>query len=104
MFAVIKTGGKQYLVSPGDKIKIEKLSDQGKEGQVVFDEVLLLEKNKKLEIGSPLVKGATVKGKILKDDKSKKVIVFKYKPKKRYKVKKGHRQPYSEVEIVSIEK
>jgi large subunit ribosomal protein L21 len=104
MFAVIKTGGKQYLVSPGDKIKIEKISDQGKEGQIVFDEVLLLEKNKKLEIGSPLVKGATVKGKILKDDKSKKVIVFKYKPKKRYKVKKGHRQPYSEVEIVSIEK
>jgi large subunit ribosomal protein L21 len=102
MFAVIKTGGKQYLVSPGDKIKIEKLDS--KKDQIVFEEVLLLEKNKKLEIGNPLVKGAKVKGKLLKEGKSDKVIVFKYKPKKRYKVKKGHRQLFSEVEIISIEK
>lgn len=106
MFAVIKTGGKQYLVSPGDKIKIEKLplEKKKKEDQIVFDEVLLLEKNKKIEIGSPLVKGAKVKAKLLEEGKSKKVIIFKYKPKKRYKVKKGHRQPFSEVEIISIEK
>ena len=102
MFAVIKTGGKQYLVSPGDKIKIEKLDiKEGKE--TTFKEVLLLEKNKKLEIGAPLVKGAKVIGKVLKQDKAKKVIIFKYKAKKRYKVKKGHRQPFTEVEILKIE-
>ncbi len=102
MFAVIKTGGKQYLVSPGDKIKIEKLNVDEKQKEVEFSEVLLLEKDKKLEIGSPFIKGAKVVGKVLKQDKAKKVIVFKYKAKKRYKVKKGHRQPYTEVEIISI--
>ena len=102
MFAVIKTGGKQYLVSPGDKIKIEKL-DVKEEKETTFKEVLLLEKNKKLEIGTPLVKGAKVIAKVLKQDKAKKVIVFKYKAKKRYKVKKGHRQAFTEVEILKIE-
>ncbi|MCD6528077.1 50S ribosomal protein L21 [bacterium] len=102
MLAVIKTGGKQYLVSPGDKIQIEKIDK--KEGEKVsFNEVLLVEKNKKVEIGTPLVKGAKVIGKVLKQGKKKKVIIFKYKPKKRYKVKKGHRQPFTEVEIEKIE-
>ena len=102
MLAVIKTGGKQYLVSPGEKIKIEKLNK--KEGaEVTFNEVLLMEKNKKVEIGDPQVKGVKVTGKVLKQDKSKKVIIFKYKAKKRYKVKKGHRQPFTEVEILKIE-
>jgi len=101
MFAVIKTGGKQYLVSPGDKIQIEKIDK--KEGEeVIFSEVLLLEKNKKLEIGTPFVEGAKVIGKVLKQGKGEKVIIFKYKPKKRYKVKKGHRQPFTEVEIKKI--
>ena len=101
MLAVIKTGGKQYLVSPGDKLKIEKLNK--KEGaEVTFSEVLLLEKNKKVEIGDPLVKGVKVIGKILKQGKAKKVIIFKYRAKKRYKVKKGHRQRFSQVEIVKI--
>ena len=100
--AVIKTGGKQYIVRPGQKIKIEKLST--KEGEeVVFEEVLLLDNEKKTEIGSPTIKGATVKGKLLKQAKAKKVIVFKFKAKKREKTKKGHRQPYSEVEILTIE-
>jgi len=100
-FAVIKTGGKQYIVTPGDKIKIEKLdAKEGKE--VTFKEVLLLEKNKKLEIGNPLVKGAKVIGKVLSQGKGKKIIIFKYKPKTRYKVKKGHRQPFTEVEIKTI--
>ena len=99
--AVIKTGGKQYLVKPGSQIKIEKLNK--KEGQeIIFDQVLLLEKNKKLQIGTPLVKGAKVQAKILEHGKGKKIIVFKYKAKKRYKVKKGHRQPYTLVEIKSI--
>ena len=101
MFAVIKTGGKQYLVSPGDKIKIEKLNaEQGE--KVEFPEVLLLEKNKKIEIGTPLVKGAKVIGKVLAQGKAKKVIVFKYKAKKRYKKKMGHRQFFTEVEITKI--
>ena len=101
MLAVIKTGGKQYLVSPGEKIKVEKLNK--KEGaEVTFNEVLLMEKNKKIEIGDPQVKGVKVTGKVLKQDKSKKVIIFKYKAKKRYKVKKGHRQPFTEVQIINI--
>ena len=103
MMAVIRTGGKQYLVSPGQKVKIEKIKNK-KEGQeVIFDEVLLLEKNKKLEIGDPFVKGAKVTGEILREGKGKKVIVFKYKPKTRYKVKRGHRQPFIEVEIKTID-
>lgn len=101
MLAVIKSGGKQYLVAPGEKIKIEKI-DKEEGSDVAFDEVLLLEKNKKLEIGTPLVKGAKVIGKVLKQGKAKKVIVFKYKAKTRYKVKKGHRQSFTEVEIIKI--
>jgi large subunit ribosomal protein L21 len=102
MLAVIKTGGKQYIVTPGQKIKIEKISKK-EEGEITFDEVLLLEKNKKVEIGTPLVKGAKVTGKILKQGKGKKVIAFKYKAKKREKTKKGHRQPFTEVQIAKIE-
>jgi len=102
MLAVIKTGGKQYLVRPEDKIKIEKL--EKKEGdEIVFNEVLLLEKNKKLEIGTPLVKGAKVLGKVLRQGKAEKVITFKFKSKTRSQVKKGHRQPFTEVEILKIE-
>ena len=101
MFAVIRTGGKQYLVSPGDKIKIEKL-DKGEGKEITFSDVLLLEKRNKLEIGNPKVKGAKVIGKILKQGKGKKIIIFKYKPKTRYKVKKGHRQPFTEVEITKV--
>ncbi len=113
MLAVIKTGGKQYLVSPGQKIKIEKLvpshfkkraKPTEKEVQeITFDEVLLLGKNRKVEIGTPLIKGAKVIGRILEQGKAKKVIIFKYKSKKRYKIKKGHRQPFTEVEITKIE-
>lgn len=103
MLAVIKTGGKQYLVAPGQKLKIEKLDEEaGKE--VVFDQVLLVEKSKQLEIGNPLVKGAKVIGKILSQGKRKKVIVLRYRPKTRYHVKRGHRQPFTEIEIKSIEK
>ncbi len=99
--AVIKTGGKQYLVFPGKKIKIEKVSvEEGKE--IVFDNVLLLVEKEKVEIGKPLLENAKVVGKVLAQDRDDKVIVFKYKPKKRYKVKKGHRQPYTEVEITKI--
>lgn len=102
MLAVIKTGGKQYLVTPGQKIKIEKL-DKKEGDEVIFDRVLLLEKQKKLEIGNPFVEGAKVIGKITKQGKGKKVIVFKMKVKTRYRKKKGHRQSFTEVEISKIE-
>lgn len=101
MIAVIKTGGKQYLVKPGDKLKIEKL--EKKEGSAIsFSDVLLVEKNKKLQIGTPKVKEVKVEAKVLKHGKGKKVIVFKYKPKKRYSRKLGHRQPFTEIEITGI--
>lgn len=99
--AVIKTGGKQYVVSPGQKIRIEKIDGQ-LGGKVLFDEVLLLASGDKVQIGQPVVKGAKVSGQILKQDRAEKVIVFKYKSKKRYKVKRGHRQPYTEVQIESV--
>jgi len=110
-FAVIKTGGKQYIVSPGEKIKIEKLeTESGKE--IIFDQVLLLEKNPssprssgqvKLEIGKPFISGAKVTGKVVSQGKGDKIVIFKYKAKKRYKVKTGHRQPFTEIEILKIE-
>jgi len=101
MKAIIKTGGKQYLVSPGDKIRIEKIDgEEGKE--ISFTDVLLIQENKKVEIGTPKIKNAKVVGKILKQGKEDKVIIFKYKPKKRYKKKAGHRQPYTEIEIKNI--
>lgn len=101
MLAIIKTGGKQYIVKPGDKLKVEKLDK--KEGEEFsFPDVLLVEKNKKLEIGDPLVK-AEVKVKVLSHGKGDKIIVYKYKPKKRESRKIGHRQPYTEIEIIGIE-
>jgi len=100
--AIIRTGGKQYIVTPGQKIKIERINK--KEGQeIVFDQILLLQKEKKLEIGNPVVKGAKVIGKVLRQGKGEKITVLKYKPKTRYRVKKGHRQPFTEVEILKIE-
>ena len=100
--AVIKTGGKQYLVSPGQKIKVEKLA-QEEGSEVEFSEVLLLENEKGLAIGAPIVEGVKVRGKLLKHGKGEKLVVFKFKAKKRERRKKGHRQPYSEVQITSIE-
>ena len=100
-FAVIKTGGKQYLVQPGDKLEVEKLeTEDGKE--VIFAEVLLSEKDGKLQIGTPTVKGAEVKAKVLGQTKGEKLIIFKYKPKKRYKRKVGHRQKFTQVEIIDV--
>ena len=101
MLTIIKTGGKQYKVSPGQKIKIEKLDvPEGK--NVVFDEILLMADKKDVKIGQPLVKAAKVEGKVLAQARADKIIIFKYKSKKRYKVKKGHRQPFTLVEITKI--
>ena len=102
MLAVILTGGKQYLVSPGQKVKIEKL--ENKEGdEIVFDQVLLVEKSNKIEIGTPYGTGAKVTGKLVSQGKHDKVIIFKYKAKKRYHKKAGHRQTFTEVEINPID-
>jgi len=99
--AAIKTGGKQYLVSPKKRIKVEKIA--GKEGdKVEFGEVLLFATDKIIEIGKPTIKGAKVIATIVKQGKGKKVIVFKYKAKKREATKKGHRQAFTEVEIKEI--
>lgn len=100
MLAIIKTGGKQYIVKPGDKLKIEKL-DKKQGEEFSFSDVLLVEKNKKVEIGTPLVK-AEVTAEVLNHGKGDKVIVYKYKPKKRESRKIGHRQPYTEVKILEI--
>ena len=100
MLAIIKTGGKQYLVSPGDKIKIEKIEKE--EGETVsFDNVLLIQDDKTLKIGEPLLE-SKVTGKILEQGKNKKVISFKYTASKRTQVKKGHRQKFTLVEIKEI--
>ena len=100
MLAIIKTGGKQYLVQPGDKLKVEKLDK--KEGEEFsFTDVLLVEKNKKLEIGMPMLK-AEVSAKVISHGKGDKIIIYKYKPKKRESRKIGHRQPYTEIEIIGI--
>ncbi|HBB56840.1 TPA: 50S ribosomal protein L21 [Patescibacteria group bacterium] len=102
--AVIKTGGKQYIVKPGQKLKIEKLKDTKEGDAVSFDQVLLTadESGLDLKIGKPVVSGASVSAKILKEGKSKKVLVLRYKAKVRYKKKKGHRQPFTEVMIEDI--
>lgn len=96
--AIIKTGGKQYIVSPGQKLRVEKLDGEAG-GKIYFDEVLLIVEGEKVQVGQPFIGGAKINAKILEQDKAKKVTIFKYKSKKRSKVKRGHRQPYTLVEI-----
>ena len=101
MLAIIKTGGKQYKIAEGDKIKIEKI--EGNVGDVVtFDEVLMVGDEKKVEVGTPLVEKASVTGTILAQDRHDKVWGIKHKAKKRYKVKFGHRQAYTQVQITKV--
>ena len=102
MLAVIKPGGKQYKIIPGQKLKIEKLEKNVGE-EITYEEVLLIENGKEVLVGKPFVAGAKVSGKITSQGRNRKVIIYKYKPKKRYRLKKGHRQPYTEIEIVKIE-
>ena len=102
MFSVIETGGKQYKVAVGEKIKVEKLAGETGDA-VVFDKVLLVAaSDSDVQVGAPYVKGAKVSGEIVQQGRAEKVIVFKYRPKKREKKKKGHRQPFTEVSIKSI--
>ena len=101
MKAVIVTGGKQYTVAEGDVLYIEKL-DVEAEATVKFDTVLAVLDGENTKIGTPVVEGATVEAKVVKNGKAKKITVFKYKPKKNEKKKIGHRQPYTKVEITKI--
>jgi len=101
MFAVIQTGGKQYLVEPNDAITVEKLPGEAG-GKVVFDNVLFVADGKDVKVGAPEVEGASVEGEIIEQKRDKKVIVFKYHSKSRYRKKKGHRQPHTKVKIISI--
>lgn len=101
MLAIIKTGGKQYKVTEGDKIKVEKIDGAVGES-VVFDQVLLIGDEKKVVVGSPVVDKSSVTGTILAQDRHDKVWGIKHKAKKRYKMKFGHRQAFTEVQITKI--
>ena len=101
MYAIIKTGGKQYRVQKDDVIYVEKLDCQAND-TVSFDEVLLVNNDTETKIGAPTVAGATVTGKVVGQVKSAKVVVYKYKAKKNERKKQGHRQPYTKVEITAI--
>ncbi|HNS95545.1 MAG TPA: 50S ribosomal protein L21 [Polyangiaceae bacterium] len=100
MYAVIKTGGKQYRVAEGESLRIEKV--KGEPGdKIVFDHVLMLGGDEPT-VGKPTVPGAKVEAQILAQDRAKKIIVFKFKRRKNYRRKQGHRQPYTELQITSI--
>lgn len=101
MYAIIETGGKQYKVSQGDVVFIEKL-DAEENAEITFDKVLLAGEGDAVKVGTPTVEGATVSAKVLKNGKAKKVIVFKMKRKKNERKRRGHRQPYTKVEITAI--
>jgi len=101
MKAIIVTGGKQYTVAEGDVIFVEKLGVEAEE-TVKFEQVLAILDGENTKIGAPVVEGAAVEAKVVKNGKAKKITVFKYKPKKNEKKKIGHRQPYTKVEITKI--
>lgn len=102
MYAIIRTGGKQYRVSEGDVLNVEKLNvEEGQE--VVFDEVLTIVNDGDVKVGAPTVAGAKVTAKVAKQGKADKIFVFKYRAKSNYRKRQGHRQPFTQVEITSIE-
>lgn len=101
MLAIIKTGGKQYKVEEGDKIKVEKLTGEAGD-KIAFEEVLFVGDDKSVSVGTPTVDKAIVEGKILAQDRHKKVWGIKHKAKKRYKKKYGHRQAFTEIEITKV--
>jgi large subunit ribosomal protein L21 len=100
MYAIIETGGKQYKVEKGNKVRVEKLDAEA--GSEVSFDAMLTASGKTIKVGKPVVKGVKVTAKVLEHNKDKKIIVFKYKAKKNYRRKQGHRQPYSVIEILSI--
>ncbi|MBE0466508.1 MAG: 50S ribosomal protein L21 [Candidatus Desulforudis sp.] len=102
MYAIVETGGKQYSLREGEIVRIEKLAAEAGE-EVVFDRVLLVRAEDDVKVGRPAVPGARVIGRVLNQGREKKIIVFKYKPKKNYRRKQGHRQPYTQVVVEKIE-
>jgi len=102
MHAIIETGGKQYRVSEGDVLFIEKLADVDAGKEVKFDRVLAVFNGENTQFGAPLLEGAVVTAEVVKNGKAKKIIVYKMKPKKNYRRKQGHRQPYTQVKIAKI--
>jgi large subunit ribosomal protein L21 len=100
--AIIKTGGKQYIVEPGKEIKIEKIKEKKKGDKVSFDKVLLYKKGKEVKVGTPFIENAEVEGEVTGQGRGKKITILKYKSKTRHKTKKGHRQPYTRVKIKKI--
>lgn len=102
MYAIIKTGGKQYRVSEGEAVQVEKLNAEVG-AEVVFDEVLTVVNDADVKIGAPVVEGAKVTAKVVEHGKADKIFVFKYKAKVNYRKRQGHRQPFTTVEIVKIE-
>jgi large subunit ribosomal protein L21 len=100
MYAVIKTGGKQYRVTEGQRLCVERL--EGEPGAKLTFEQVLLVSGDSLKVGSPLVKGATVSAEIVTHDRAQKIVVFKLRRRKNYRRKQGHRQPYTELQITSI--
>lgn len=102
MYAIIKTGGKQYRVQEGDSIFVEKLAADV-DSEVVFDQVLAVVNDGDVKVGAPVVDGAKVTAKVLEQGKAKKIRIFKYKAKSNYRRRQGHRQPYTKVAIEKIE-
>ena len=100
MQAIFVTGGKQYKVSEGDVVYVEKLNVEGE--NIEFDNVLMLIDGENVTVGTPTVAGATVSAKLMKNGKSKKILVFKFKAKKNYRRRQGHRQPYTKLQIEKI--
>ena len=102
MYAVVSTGGKQYRVQKGETLRVEKIP--GEVGsKVTFDKVLMVADGESIRVGQPLIEKAAVQASIVEQDKAKKILVFKYKRRKRYRRRKGHRQPYTAIRIDGIE-
>ena len=102
MYAIIETGGKQYRVEEGKAVRVEKLPGEKGE-EIVFDRVLLYSDGTETKIGRPYLDGCLVKGKVTVQGRGRKIVVFKYKAKKNYRRKQGHRQPFTEVLVKQIE-
>ena len=100
MYAIIKTGGKQYRVSEGQTLRVEKLNTE--DSKVNFDQVLLVGGDEGLKVGAPVVEGASVQAEVLREGRAKKIVVFKKKRRKGYHKKQGHRQAFTEVKITQI--
>ncbi|WP_264844800.1 50S ribosomal protein L21 [Caldinitratiruptor microaerophilus] len=102
MYAIIETGGKQYRVAPGDKIRVERLP-AGEGETVTFDRVLAVERDGEFRVGTPTVPGARVSARVVGHGKGPKILVFKFRAKSNYRRRQGHRQPFTELQIESIE-